>query len=92
MAGRGSLRQVVQSGQVDVVVTPGGLRRLMPTIAAVEAGKKVALANKETLVAGGALVTERVAAKGVKLLPVDSEHSAIFNACRAVPDRRLLPG
>ena len=51
---------------------------LMPTLAAVEAGKDLALANKEALVAGGNLVTDAVRRKGVKLYPVDSEHSAIF--------------
>lgn len=62
-----------------------GMVGLEPTLAAVEAGKDIALANKETLVAGGALVTERVAAKGVKLLPVDSEHSAIFQCLQGCP-------
>ena len=78
-AGEEALRQVVQSGQVDVVVNAlVGYAGLMPTIAAVEAGKKVALANKESLVTGGHLVTQAVAQHGVQLLPVDSEHSAIF--------------
>ena len=53
---------------------------LRPTLAAIEAGKTVALANKETLVAGGQLVMEAVARTGVGLLPVDSEHSAIFQS------------
>jgi len=55
-----------------------GMRGLVPTYAAIQAGKDIALANKETLVAGGELVMETVAQKGVKMLPVDSEHSAIF--------------
>lgn len=55
-----------------------GMRGLVPTYAAIQAGKDIALANKETLVAGGELVMEAVAQKGVKMLPVDSEHSAIF--------------
>ena len=55
-----------------------GMVGLEPTLAAVEAGKDVALANNETLVAGGKLVMDAVARKGVRLLPVDSEHSAIF--------------
>ncbi len=55
-----------------------GAAGLLPTLAAVEAGKAVALANKETLVTAGSLVMERVRAKGVMLIPVDSEHSAIF--------------
>ena len=55
-----------------------GIAGLKPTLTAIEAEKDIALANKETLVAGGALVMKRAAEKGVKILPVDSEHSAIF--------------
>ncbi len=55
-----------------------GIAGLLPTLAAIDAGKDIALANKETLVTGGKIVTEAVKRKGVKLLPVDSEHSAIF--------------
>ena len=55
-----------------------GMRGLVPTYAAINAGKDIALANKETLVAGGELVMEAVHKNGVKMLPVDSEHSAIF--------------
>ena len=57
-----------------------GAAGLVPTMAAITAGKDVALANKETLVTAGALVMEAVAAKGVRLHPVDSEHSAIFQS------------
>jgi 1-deoxy-D-xylulose-5-phosphate reductoisomerase len=64
---------------VDLVVgAMVGAAGLVPTLAAIDAGKDVALANKETLVMAGALVTEAVARKGVRLLPIDSEHSAIF--------------
>lgn len=62
-----------------------GMVGLLPTLAAIKAGKDVALANKETLVAGGAFVTEAVVSKGVKLLPVDSEHSAIFQCLQGAP-------
>ncbi|MDR1805238.1 MAG: 1-deoxy-D-xylulose-5-phosphate reductoisomerase [Clostridium sp.] len=55
-----------------------GIAGLSPTVCAVAAGSDIALANKETLVAGGSLVTEAVSTMGVNLLPVDSEHSAIF--------------
>ena len=55
-----------------------GMAGLLPTLAAIEAGKEIALANKETLVAGGKLVMEAARKKGVRILPVDSEHSAIF--------------
>jgi 1-deoxy-D-xylulose-5-phosphate reductoisomerase len=61
-----------------VVVAMVGAAGLMPTLAAIDAGRDIALANKETLVMAGALVMTRVAAAGVRLLPVDSEHSAIF--------------
>lgn len=57
-----------------------GMRGLVPTYHAICQGRDIALANKETLVAGGELVMAKVAEKGVKLLPVDSEHSAIFQA------------
>ena len=55
-----------------------GILGLVPTLSAIEAGKDIALANKETLVAGGDLVMKRAKEKGVRILPVDSEHSAIF--------------
>jgi 1-deoxy-D-xylulose-5-phosphate reductoisomerase len=55
-----------------------GAAGLVPTLAAIEAGKDVALANKETLVTAGSLVVEKARSKGVRILPVDSEHSAVF--------------
>lgn len=64
---------------VDMVVgAMVGAAGLTPTLAAIEAGKDIALANKETLVMAGSLVTQKIAETGVQLLPVDSEHSAIF--------------
>ena len=64
---------------VDQVVTAMvGAAGLAPTLAAIAAGKDIALANKETLVMAGELVMARAAARGVSILPVDSEHSAIF--------------
>ncbi|MBR3953614.1 MAG: 1-deoxy-D-xylulose-5-phosphate reductoisomerase [Oscillospiraceae bacterium] len=63
-----------------------GIAGLRPTIAAIEAGNDVALANKETLVAGGKRVMDYAAEKGVKILPVDSEHSAIFQCLQAKGD------
>ncbi len=57
-----------------------GAAGLVPTLAAIDAGKDIALANKETLVMAGAIVMQRVADRGVKLMPVDSEHSAIFQS------------
>ncbi len=67
-----------------------GMVGLLPTLAAVNAGHDVALANKETLVAGGAFVMDAVAKKGVKLLPVDSEHSAIFQCLQGMPEKSAL--
>ncbi len=63
-----------------------GIAGLAPSIAAIEAGNTLALANKETLVAGGKRVMELAAAHGVKILPVDSEHSAIFQCLQAKGD------
>ena len=62
-----------------------GIAGLKPTLSAIEAGKTVALANKETLVAGGEIVNKKLIEKNVKLLPVDSEHSAIFQSLQAAP-------
>ena len=67
-----------------------GMAGLKPTLAAIEADKKIALANKETLVAGGLLVTTNAKAKGVNILPVDSEHSAIFQCLQGQPTNRAL--
>ena len=78
-AGAEALSQVVQMETVDVVLTAlVGYAGLIPTLAAIDAGKNIALANKETLVVAGQLVTQRAKAKGVNIYPVDSEHSAIF--------------
>ena len=77
--GDAAVSEVVRSSDVDVVVNAlVGYAGLHPTIAAIEAGKKIALANKETLVVGGDLVMRMAAEKGVPILPIDSEHSAIF--------------
>jgi 1-deoxy-D-xylulose-5-phosphate reductoisomerase len=78
-AGAEALSQVVQMETVDLVLTAlVGYAGLIPTLAAIDAGKNIALANKETLVVAGELVTQRAKAKGVNIYPVDSEHSAIF--------------
>lgn len=77
--GEASLSQVVTSTEVDIVLTAMvGYAGLKPTLAAIEAKKNIALANKETLVVAGELVTKMAAANGVNIYPVDSEHSAIF--------------
>lgn len=67
-----------------------GMVGLKPTIAAANAKKDIALANKETLVAGGKLVTDAVKNNGIKLLPVDSEHSAIFQCLQGIPNSKCL--
>lgn len=67
-----------------------GMVGLKPTISAANAKKDIALANKETLVAGGKLVTDAVKNNGVKLLPVDSEHSAIFQCLQGMPNSKCL--
>ncbi len=74
--------------QVEMVVSAiSGLTGLIPTIKAIEAGKDIALANKEVLVAAGQLITSLVKEKGVQLLPVDSEHSAIFQCLQGNKNR-----
>jgi 1-deoxy-D-xylulose-5-phosphate reductoisomerase len=78
-AGESSLASVVQMDTIDLVLTAlVGYSGLKPTIKAIEAGKSIALANKETLVVAGELITKSAREKGVNIYPVDSEHSAIF--------------
>jgi 1-deoxy-D-xylulose-5-phosphate reductoisomerase len=78
-AGPEALEQAVTMEGIDLVLTAlVGYAGLRPTLAAIEAGKTIALANKETLVVAGELVTAAARAKGVNIYPVDSEHSAIF--------------
>ncbi len=67
-----------------------GMVGLQPTLEAINAGKTIALANKETLVAGGHLVTNLAREKGVDILPVDSEHSAIFQAMQGSPRKEAI--
>lgn len=71
-----------------VVNSVVGMVGLLPTLSAIEAGNDIALANKETLVSGGKLVTEAVKRHGVKLLPIDSEHSAIFQCLIGAGENR----
>ncbi|NBP69550.1 MAG: 1-deoxy-D-xylulose-5-phosphate reductoisomerase [Cytophagia bacterium] len=78
-AGENALASVVQMESIDLVLTAlVGYAGLLPTIKAIEAGKTIALANKETLVVAGELITQLARQKGVNIYPVDSEHSAIF--------------
>lgn len=83
-AGIDSLCELVRQPSVDIVVgAMVGFSGLRPTLAALEAGKIVALANKETLVAAGSIVTETMRSHNAVILPVDSEHSAIFQCLLA---------
>lgn len=78
-AGEKALSDVVTMESIDIVLTAlVGYSGLIPTMKAIEAGKAIALANKETLVVAGELVTKLAREKGVNIYPVDSEHSAIF--------------
>lgn len=78
-AGADAMAQIVESPVIDIVVTAlVGFAGLRPTVHAIKAGKTIALANKETLVVAGELVTELVGEYKTAIMPVDSEHSAIF--------------
>ena len=79
LAGAAALADVVTRPEIDIVLTAlVGYAGLLPTVAAIRAGKDIALANKETLVVAGELITDLIRQHRVRLLPVDSEHSAIF--------------
>jgi 1-deoxy-D-xylulose-5-phosphate reductoisomerase len=94
LVGQEGICEVARYGDAQSVVTGiVGCAGLLPTIAAIEAGKDIALANKETLIAGAPVVLPLVQKHGVKLLPADSEHSAIFQCLQGVPDgglRRIM--
>ncbi|MEE5991618.1 MAG: 1-deoxy-D-xylulose-5-phosphate reductoisomerase [Oscillospiraceae bacterium] len=79
LTGMNGLCEIAQSKDADIVLNSVvGMVGLLPTLKAIEAGTDVALANKETLVAGGSLVMQSAKEKGVNIYPVDSEHSAVF--------------
>jgi 1-deoxy-D-xylulose-5-phosphate reductoisomerase len=81
LAGEEGLRAVATCADADIVVSAlVGAVGLLPTLEAIRAGKTIALANKEVMVVAGELVTREAAARGVRILPVDSEHSAVFQA------------
>lgn len=91
LSGMDGLCELAALPEADMVLNSVvGMVGLRPTLAAIAAGKDVALANKETLVAGGAFVMDAVAKAGVKLLPVDSEHSAIFQCLQGCPPERRI--
>ncbi len=89
-AGVEALSQVVQMESIDLVLTAlVGYSGLQPTLSAINAGKNIALANKETLVVAGELVTKLAKEKGVNIYPVDSEHSAIFQCLAGEFDNQI---
>ena len=83
----GLIEAATVAGADTVVTAVVGISGLLPTIAAIESGKNIALANKETLVTGGHIVTRLAREKGIKILPVDSEHSAIFQSLQGNPKK-----
>ena len=90
LSGMDGLTACAAESGADIVVTAVvGMVGLLPTLAAIDAGKDIALANKETLVCAGELVMRAAREKGVKILPVDSEHSAIFQCAQAAQGNRL---
>lgn len=91
LAGKAGVCACATADTADTVLNSVvGMAGLEPTLAAIAAQKKLALANKETLVAGGALVTNAAKEAGVPILPVDSEHSAIFQALQGKPSNKAL--
>ncbi|MEM6404822.1 MAG: 1-deoxy-D-xylulose-5-phosphate reductoisomerase, partial [Cyanobacteria bacterium P01_D01_bin.116] len=86
LSGEAGVIEVARYSEADTVVTGiVGCAGLLPTIAAIEAGKDIALANKETLIAGAPVVLPLIEKHKVKLLPADSEHSAIFQCLQGIP-------
>lgn len=89
-AGADAIAQMVQSEPIDTVLTAMvGYSGLRPTISAIKAGKAIALANKETLVVAGELIMKLAAEHKVPILPVDSEHSAIFQCLTGAYDNSI---
>jgi 1-deoxy-D-xylulose-5-phosphate reductoisomerase len=78
-SGNESISQIIEMDSIDIIlVALVGYAGLKPTLKAIEKGKQIALANKESLVVAGKLITESAKKNGVNIIPVDSEHSAIF--------------
>ena len=90
LAGHSAIVETVTHPDIDIVLTAMvGFAGLEPTIAAIKAGKDIALANKETLVVAGELITTLAKQHNVKILPVDSEHSAIFQCLAGEQDNNI---
>lgn len=90
VVGKEGVVEVARYGQAETVVTGiVGCAGLLPTMAAIKSGKNIALANKETLIAGAPVVLPLLQEYGVKLFPADSEHSAIFQCLQGIPEGSL---
>ena len=90
VSGMEGLMEAACEPEAQIVVTAVvGMIGIRPTIAAMEAGKDIALANKETLVTAGHIIMPLAKEKGVKILPVDSEHSAIFQCLQGAGENRI---
>lgn len=88
VSGAEGLKYAAAYGDSEIVVTAVvGISGLLPTIEAIKSGKNIALANKETMVCAGHIITSLAAEKGIKILPVDSEHSAIFQSLQSTPQK-----
>ena len=89
--GMEGLKEIARMDGVDIMLNSVvGMVGLVPTLTAIEKSTDIALANKETLVAGGELVIKAAAEKGVKIYPVDSEHSAIFQSMQGMPNKKAI--
>ena len=90
IGGKEGILAAAQHEKADTIVNAVvGVAGLLPTLAAIKAKKNLALANKETLVSGGSIVMNEVKKMGIKLYPVDSEHSAIFQCLQGCPENSL---
>lgn len=91
LAGEDGVCECAACEESDIVLNSVvGMAGLRPTLTAIEAGKDIALANKETLVAGGRIVIDSAKRKNVKIYPVDSEHSAIFQCLQGVSEKKWV--
>jgi 1-deoxy-D-xylulose-5-phosphate reductoisomerase len=89
-AGEAGLLEMIRNTEADLVINGiSGARGLLPSIAAIESGKTLALANKETIVMAGSLVMETAKNHGVRIIPVDSEHSGLFQIIRGIGPERV---
>jgi 1-deoxy-D-xylulose-5-phosphate reductoisomerase len=90
LAGKQGVEECARCGADTVLNSIVGIAGLAPTLAAIDAGSNIALANKETLVAGGKIVLDAAEKKGVSILPVDSEHSAIFQSLQGCQSKKQI--